>query len=128
MTDASGGQDDSRWEAFVTTMLANGHAIEGRSRYSDKSALFTGSREIAHLEAPGVIDLWITRTGWARAKEDYGRDTAVRGGIDTDSAAGVSAETLPAPDRGLGSSGKRPAGSAWDQGEGDAGHDEDQPG
>ena len=60
---------------------------EGRSRYSDKSALFTGSREIAHLEAPGVIDLRITRTGWARAKEDYGRDTAVRGGIDTDSAA-----------------------------------------
>ena len=78
-------------------MLANGHATEGRSRYSGKSALFTGSREIAHLEAPGVIDLRITRTGWARAKEDYGRDTAVRGGIDTDSAAGVSAETLPSP-------------------------------
>jgi hypothetical protein len=52
MADVSDGQDDSRWEAFVTTMLANGHATEGRSRYSDKSALFTGSREIAHLEPP----------------------------------------------------------------------------
>ncbi len=68
MTDVSDGQDDSRWEAFVTTMLANGHATEGRSRYSGKSALFTGSREIAHLEAPRVIDLRITCTGWAQPK------------------------------------------------------------
>jgi hypothetical protein len=33
----------------------------------DKPALFVGSREIAHLEAPGVIDLRITRAGWAPA-------------------------------------------------------------
>jgi hypothetical protein len=56
-----------------------------------------------------TIDLRITRAGWARAKEDFGRDTAVRrppsvrtgsgrgpGGIDTDSAAGVSAQHLSA--------------------------------
>ena len=45
--------------------------------------------------------------------------------IDTDSAAGV-AETCS--DRGLGGSRRRQAGPGWDQGEGDAGHDEDQPG
>jgi hypothetical protein len=44
----------------------------------DKPALFTGNREIAHLEAPGVIDLRITRAGWSRARTDFGADPAVR--------------------------------------------------
>jgi Luciferase len=74
----SHNQDDLRWEAFVTAMLAAGPAVERRSRYGDKPALFAGSREIAHLEAPGVIDLRITRAGWARAREDFGHDAAVR--------------------------------------------------
>jgi hypothetical protein len=69
--------DDLRWEAFVTAMLAAGPATERRSRYGDKPALFAGSREIAHLEAPGVIDLRITRAGWARVREDFGYDAAV---------------------------------------------------
>jgi len=42
-------------------LLAVGHASERRSRYADKPALFIGNREIAHSEAPGVIDLRITR-------------------------------------------------------------------
>ena len=58
-------------------MLAAGPAVERRSRYGDKPALFAGGREIAHLEAPGVIDLRITRAGWARVREDFGRDAAV---------------------------------------------------
>ena len=45
------------WEAFVVALLATGPAVERRSRYGDKPALFAARREIAHLEAPGVIDL-----------------------------------------------------------------------
>jgi len=35
-------------------MMAVGPVRERGSRYGDKPALFTGLREIAHLEAPGV--------------------------------------------------------------------------
>ena len=72
------GQQDARWDAFVTAMLSIGPAAEGRSRFGDKPALFSGRREIAHLEAPGVIDLRITRAGWAQVRDDAGRDPAVR--------------------------------------------------
>jgi hypothetical protein len=75
MSDETG---DPRWDAFVTAMLAAGHATERRSRYGDKPALFSGSREIAHCEAPGVIDLRITRAGWLRARDEFGGDPAVR--------------------------------------------------
>jgi hypothetical protein len=71
-------QDDVLWEAFVTAMLAAGPAGERRSRYSRKPALFTARREIAHLEAPGVIDLRITRTGWSQVMDRFGDDPAVR--------------------------------------------------
>ena len=74
----SGDQGDVLWEAFVVVMLAAGPVAERRSRYGDKSALFTASREIAHLEAPGVIDLRITRAGWSRVKDRFGMDSAVR--------------------------------------------------
>ena len=66
------------WDAFVDAVLAAGHAREGRSRYGDKPALFVGRREIAHLEAGGVIDLRITRDGWAQARQDFAEDPAVR--------------------------------------------------
>jgi hypothetical protein len=72
------GQGDPCWEAFVGALLAVGHASERRSRYADKPALFIGNREIAHLEAPGVIDLRITRAGWSRARKEFGRDAAVQ--------------------------------------------------
>jgi hypothetical protein len=71
-------QGDPCWEAFVAAFLAVGHASERRSRYADKPALFIGNREIAHSEAPGVIDLRITRAGWLRTREEFGQDAAVR--------------------------------------------------
>jgi hypothetical protein len=77
ITSAAGGHDDPRWDAFVTAMLAAGPVHEHRSRYGDKPALFIEGREIAHLEAPGVIDLRITRQGWAQVREDYNDDPAV---------------------------------------------------
>jgi hypothetical protein len=77
ITNVAEGDDDLRWDAFVVAMLAAGSAYERRSRYGDKPALFIGGREIAHLEAPGVIDLRITRRGWSRARDDYGADPAV---------------------------------------------------
>lgn len=78
ITNVTGGDDDLGWDAFVTAMLAAGPAYERRSRYGDKPALFIEGREIAHLEAPGVIDLRITRRGWSQARGDYGGDPAVR--------------------------------------------------
>jgi hypothetical protein len=74
----SGDQGDVLWEAFVVAMLAMGPAVERRSRYGNKPALFTASREFAHLEAPGVIDLRITRAGWSRVRDRFGADPAVR--------------------------------------------------
>jgi Family of unknown function (DUF5519) len=74
----SDGRGDMLWEAFVVAMLAAGPAVERRSRYGDKPALFTAGREIAHLEAPGVIDLRITRAGWLRVRDRFGADPAVR--------------------------------------------------
>ena len=72
-----GDQGDVLWEAFVVAMLAAGPALERRSRYGDKPALFTADLEIAHLEAPGVIDLRITRAGWSRVRDRFGTDPAV---------------------------------------------------
>jgi hypothetical protein len=69
--------DDPCWEAFVAAMLPLGPVQERRSRYADKPALFLDGREIAHLEAPGVIDLRITGAGWMQAKDRYHEDPAV---------------------------------------------------
>jgi hypothetical protein len=74
----TGDHGDMLWEAFVVAMLEAGPAVESRSRYGDKPALRTAIREIAHLEAPGVIDLRITRTGWSRVKDRFSADPAVR--------------------------------------------------
>jgi hypothetical protein len=73
----AGDNGDTLWNAFVDAILRAGHADERRSRFADKPALFVGSREIAHLEAPGVIDLRITSAGWTQAKPRFGGDPAV---------------------------------------------------
>jgi len=78
ISDMCCGQDDFLWDAFVTVMLAAGLVRERGSRYGDKPALFAGNREIAHLEAPGVIDLRITRAGWSRVSTEFAADAAVR--------------------------------------------------
>ncbi len=59
-------------------MLATGPAVERCSRYGNKPALFTASRESAHLEAPGVIDVRITQAGRLRVRDRFGADPAVR--------------------------------------------------
>jgi len=71
------GNADSLWDAFVAEMLGTGKAHERRSRYGDKPAVYIEGREVAHLEAPRVIDLRITRQGWSRLKREYGSDPAV---------------------------------------------------
>jgi Family of unknown function (DUF5519) len=76
-TFVDGGECDPFWEAFVTAMLAVGSAHERRSRYGNKPALFIERREVAHLEAPGIIDLRITRQGWAQVKGEYANHPAV---------------------------------------------------
>jgi hypothetical protein len=68
---------DPLWDAFVKAMLTSGPADERRSRFADKPALFVAGREIAHLEAPGVIDLRITSAGWTRARPSYATDPSV---------------------------------------------------
>jgi hypothetical protein len=72
------GQGDLLWDAIAALMLTAGAVQERDSRYGDKPALVAGNREIAHLEAPGVIDLRITRDGWSRVSADFGDDPAVR--------------------------------------------------
>jgi luciferase-like monooxygenase len=72
---------DVVWEAFVIAMLAAGPVAERRSRYGDKPAQFSASREIAHLEVPGVIDVRITRAGWSQVKDRFSADPAVRRGL-----------------------------------------------
>jgi len=74
----SDGRGEALWEAFVIAVLAAGPAVERRSRYGDKPALFTASREFAHLEAPGVIDLRVTQAGWLRVRDRFGADPAVQ--------------------------------------------------
>jgi Luciferase len=71
-------EGDPLWDQFVTLMLDAGPVHEHGSRYADKPALFAGRREIAHLEAPGIIDLRITRGGWAKVSADFTDDGAVR--------------------------------------------------
>ena len=74
MTD---GHGDLQWDAFVAAMLATGPAYERPSRYGDKPALFIEGREVAHLEAPGVIDIRIIRQVWSQVSERYGDDPVV---------------------------------------------------
>jgi hypothetical protein len=64
----SDDRGDALWDAFVTAMLAAGPVAERRSRYGDKPALFTASREITHMETPGVIDPRITRADGGRSR------------------------------------------------------------
>jgi hypothetical protein len=77
LTTMLDGHDDLLWNAFVNAMLAAGPADERRSRYGEKPALYVRDREVAHLEAPGVIDLRITRQGWSLVKAQYADDPAV---------------------------------------------------
>ena len=69
---------DAIWNEFVAAMLPLGPVHERRSRYGDKPAVAIDAREIAHLEAPGVIDLRITRAGWRQVQEHFSGDPAVR--------------------------------------------------
>jgi hypothetical protein len=76
-TFVDGSECDPFWEAFVTAMLTAGSAHERQSRYGNKPALYLRNREVAHLEAPGIIDLRITRQGWAEIKDEYANHPAV---------------------------------------------------
>lgn len=72
------GTPDGMWDAFVDVMQSVAPATERRSRYGEKAALWIAGREVAHCEAAGIVDLRITRTGWARARDRYATDPAVR--------------------------------------------------
>jgi len=70
---------DPVWEAIVEVVLPLGPVYERRSRYGDKPALFVApQREIAHREAPGVVDVRVTREIWRRIAFRYGDDDRIR--------------------------------------------------
>ncbi len=71
------GDDDPLWDAFVALVLPLAAVQERRSRFADKPALWLDGREIAHLEAPGVVDLRITRSGWSEVGDCFRDDPAV---------------------------------------------------
>lgn len=76
---ASTQEEDALWEAVVALLLESGSAMnERRSRYGEKSAVYEQGREIAHLEAPGQIDLRITRAAWRQLRDRYADDSAVQ--------------------------------------------------
>jgi len=60
MTD----EDDPIWLAVVDLCEELGPVEHRACRWADKPALFLGRREIAHAEAPGLLDLRITVKGW----------------------------------------------------------------
>jgi hypothetical protein len=51
----SGDRGDVLWEAFVVAMLATGPAVERRSRYGDKPALFTAAPALR------LLAFWVER-------------------------------------------------------------------
>jgi hypothetical protein len=68
---------DGIWDAFVDLVLTVGVVEECRSRYGSKPAIRLGAREIAHSEAPGCIDIRITRDGWRKIRADYADGPAI---------------------------------------------------
>jgi hypothetical protein len=73
----TGNADDPVWDAFVDAMLALGATGEHGSRYGDKPALVLDEREIAHREGPGLIDLRLTRQGWADVRAVFAGDPLI---------------------------------------------------
>lgn len=69
---------DPVWDCVVDFMLPLGAVSERVSSYGDKPAVVAGRREIAHAEAPGVVDVRITRDGWRRVGPVYADDRRVR--------------------------------------------------
>jgi hypothetical protein len=65
---------DDLWETFLAVALPLGEVREQRSRYADKPAVYLGAREIAHCEAPGHIDLRITRKAWVAMRDEWSND------------------------------------------------------
>ena len=68
---------DAVWDAFVDLATALGPVVEKRSRYADKPALVLDRREIAHAEAPGIIDLRISAAAWRTHRAAWHEDPAV---------------------------------------------------
>lgn len=88
------------WTAVVDVARARGPVEERRSRYADKPALCLHGREIAHCEAPGLVDLRITASGWRalpdalRADPRVVRDPKRRDWIELRLASECDAEEL----------------------------------
>lgn len=70
--------DDPLWQGFVDAVLTLAPADERPSRYGAKPALVLDGREIAHREGPGLIDLRLTRAGWAGVLGRFAHDPRVR--------------------------------------------------
>jgi hypothetical protein len=73
LMNVTGGDDGLRWDAFVTAMLGK-RGVRAPLPYA--RFLFIEAWD-AYLEAPGVIDLRITRQG-GHGQSVYGGDPAVR--------------------------------------------------
>jgi luciferase-like monooxygenase len=68
---------DPVWEAFVELILPMGALREEPSRYGAKPAVYLNGREIAHSEAPGHIDLRITRGAWVEIRGEFADNSAL---------------------------------------------------
>lgn len=68
---------DEFWSAVLETFRELAPVEVGRSRFGPKPAITLSGREIAHWEAPGVIDLRVTAAGWSEVRATFGDDPAV---------------------------------------------------
>lgn len=70
-------QVDEFWSAVLDALRELAPVEVRRSRFASKPAIWLHGHEIAHWEAPGIIDLRITGTGWTAVGHCYKNDPAV---------------------------------------------------
>lgn len=68
---------DEFWSAVLDAFRQLAPVEVRRSRFAPKPAIALHGREIAHWEAPGVIDVRITASGWSAVRDAYADDVAV---------------------------------------------------
>jgi len=65
---------------LATLIGSNDHHLAITSHivmHGDKPALYVHSREVAHREGPGLIDLRLTAAGWGKVKAIFVGDEAI---------------------------------------------------
>jgi hypothetical protein len=60
---------DRDWRAISTTAVASGRAQVGDSTFIDGPAIYVGTREVAHIDAEGALDVRLTKAEIRRRRD-----------------------------------------------------------